>query len=214
MEFPFELFSWYNLQAEEPFSLEAQSAADKENTQPSEDGSDLSGASSIHQNFIKPKGLYEPSAGSDDEDNPSIKVDANQQEMKEVLARNNSTEVVSAARLDERLKSPSATSLDSSKSDNYKSAASFTSIDGVKQASSFSSMPQPTPDGMVRYRSVSGRPLSDIVSGIQWVYYSIILVRFFQKLKYWCRNPGINYTPKSLASWDMCGLKTNRTKEC
>ena len=91
-------------------------------------------------------------------------MDANQQEMKEVLEKTSSTEVVSASKLDERLKSPSITSLDSSRSDSYASVKSSVSNGVMQQTGSSSSLSNTRAEGLVRYRSVSGRPLSDIVS--------------------------------------------------
>lgn len=107
------------------------------------------------------------------EDDPSIHVDANNKEMKTVLEKASSTEVISALNLDSRLKSGSVVSLGSTRSGSYgsvasgisngileNSAGSFTSV-----ASSFSQhQPYGSHHGLVRYRSASGRPLSDIVS--------------------------------------------------
>ncbi|XP_020601484.1 WD repeat-containing protein 44-like [Orbicella faveolata] len=105
------------------------------------------------------------------EDDPSIHVDANNKEMKTVLEKASSTEVISALNLDSRLKSGSVVSLGSTRSGSYgsvasgisngileNSAGSFTSV-----ASSFSQhQPYGSHHGLVRYRSASGRPLSDI----------------------------------------------------
>ena len=115
----------------------------------------------------------EPQTNEINEDDPSIHVDANNKEMKTVLEKANSTEVISALNLDSRLKSGSIASLGSTRSGSYgsvasgisngifeNSAGSFTSV-----ASSFSQhQPFGSHHGLVRYRSASGRPLSDIVS--------------------------------------------------
>lgn len=115
----------------------------------------------------------EPQINEINEDDPSIHVDANNKEMKTVLEKANSTEVISALNLDSRLKSGSIASLGSTRSGSYgsvasgisngifeNSAGSFTSV-----ASSFSQhQPFGSHHGLVRYRSASGRPLSDIVS--------------------------------------------------
>lgn len=102
----------------------------------------------------------------------SIHVDEKNKEMKTVLEKASSTEVISALNLDSRLKSGSAASLGSTRSGSYGSVASNVSNGFFEQAGSFTSVASSfsqhqtygSHPGMVRYRSVSGRPLSDIVS--------------------------------------------------
>lgn len=103
------------------------------------------------------------------DDDPSIQVDANNKEMKNVLDKASSTEVISALNLDTRLKSGSVASLGSSKSDSYASVASSISNGIYEKSGSFTSVAsthsfqhQASHHGLVRYQSVSGRPLSDI----------------------------------------------------
>ncbi|KAK2573339.1 WD repeat-containing protein 44 [Acropora cervicornis] len=103
------------------------------------------------------------------DDDPSIQVDANNKEMKNVLDKASSTEVISALNLDTRLKSGSVASLGSSKSDSYASVASSISNGTYEKSGSFTSVAsthsfqhQASHHGLVRYQSVSGRPLSDI----------------------------------------------------
>lgn len=106
------------------------------------------------------------------EDDPSIHVDANNKEMKTVLEKASSTEVISALNLDSRLKSGSVASLGSTRSGSYGSVASSISNGIFDKAGSFTSVassfsqhqPHGSHHGLVRYRSASGRPLSDIVS--------------------------------------------------
>ena len=104
-------------------------------------------------------------------DDPSIQVDANNKEMRNVLDKASSTEVISALNLDTRLKSGSVASLGSSKSDSYASVASSISNGIYEKSGSFTSVAsthsfqhQASHHGLVRYQSASGRPLSDIVS--------------------------------------------------
>lgn len=96
------------------------------------------------------------------QEDPSIHVDANNKEMKTVLEKTSSTEVISALTLDSRLKSDSVASLGSARSDSYGSVASNISNGIFEKAGSYTSVVGA--HGLVRYRSVSGRPLSDIVS--------------------------------------------------
>ena len=106
-------------------------------------------------------------------DDPSIHVDANNKEMKTVLEKASSTEVIPALNLDSRLKSGSVASLGSTRSGSYGSVASSIS-NGIPEnsAGSFTSVASSfsqhqvygSHHGLVRYRSASGRPLSDIVS--------------------------------------------------
>ena len=94
--------------------------------------------------------------------------------MRTVLDKASSTEVITALNLDTRLKSGSFASLGSSNSDSYASVASSISNGIYEKASSFTSVASThsiqhqaygSHHGLVRYRSASGRPLSDIVSG-------------------------------------------------
>ena len=104
------------------------------------------------------------------QDDPSIHVDANNKEMKTVLDRTSSTEVIPALSLDSRLKYGSVASIN--RSDSYASVASNLSNGISEKAGSFTSVastlsahqPLGSHHGLVRYRSASGRPLSDIVS--------------------------------------------------
>ena len=107
------------------------------------------------------------------QEDPSIHVDEKNKEMKTVLEKASSTEVISALNLDSRLKSGSVASLGSTRSGSYGSVASNVSNGFFEQAAgSFTSVASSfsqhqtygSHPGMVRYRSVSGRPLSDIVS--------------------------------------------------
>ena len=102
---------------------------------------------------------------------PSIELDGDTQEMKEVLAKTNLTEVVSPLGLDSRLKSPSVSSLTSRSdlSDSYVSVASGISNGHIKRSGSLSSVGSlhsqvGHSSNLVRVRSASGRPLSDTVS--------------------------------------------------
>lgn len=102
------------------------------------------------------------------QDDPSIHVDANNKEMKTVLDRTSSTEVIPALSLDSRLKYGSVASIN--RSDSYASVASNLSNGISEKAGSFTSVastlsahqPLGSHHGLVRYRSASGRPLSDI----------------------------------------------------
>ena len=104
------------------------------------------------------------------QEDPSIHVDANNKEMKKVLEKASSTEVISALNLDSRLKSCSVSSLGSTRSDSYASVSSNISNGITEKAGSFTSVgsmhsaSQQAHGSLVRYRSASGRPLSDIVS--------------------------------------------------
>lgn len=103
------------------------------------------------------------------QDDPSIHVDSNNKEMKNVLAKTSSTEVISNFALDTKLKSGSVASLGSTKSDSYASVASSLSNGIHEKEGSFTSVASTHSvqhqGGLVRYRSLTtGRPLSDIVS--------------------------------------------------
>ena len=105
-------------------------------------------------------------AGQDD---PSIHVEPNNKEMKNVLAKTSSTEVISNFTLDTKLKSGSVASLGSTKSDSYASVTSSLSNGIHEKEGSFTSVASTHSiqhqGGLVRYRSLTtGRPLSDIVS--------------------------------------------------
>lgn len=100
-------------------------------------------------------------------DDPSIHVDSNNKEMKNVLAKTSSTEVISNFTLDTKLKSGSVASLGSTKSDSYASVASSLSNGIHEKEGSFTSVASTHSiqhqGGLVRYRSLTtGRPLSDI----------------------------------------------------
>jgi len=97
--------------------------------------------------------------------------------MKNVLDKASSTEVITALNLDTRLKSGSVASLGSTRSetDSYASVASSLSNGIYEKAGSFTSIASThsmqhqlhgSHKGLVRYRSASGRPLSDIVSTV------------------------------------------------
>lgn len=113
---------------------------------------------------------FESQTTGSNQDNLSIHVDANNKEMKTVLDRTSSTEVIPALTLDSRLKSDSVASINSAKSDSYGSVASNLSNGISEKAGSFTSVassfsvhqPFGSHHGLVRYRSASGRPLSDI----------------------------------------------------
>ncbi|XP_068731913.1 WD repeat-containing protein 44-like [Montipora capricornis] len=116
------------------------------------------------------KELEEEASGNSNDD-PSIQVDVNNKEMRTVLDKASSTEVITALNLDTRLKSGSFASLGSSNSDSYASVASSISNGIYEKASSFTSVASThsiqhqaygSHHGLVRYRSASGRPLSDI----------------------------------------------------
>lgn len=115
---------------------------------------------------------FESQTTGSNQDNLIIHVDANNKEMKTVLDRTSSTEVIPALTLDSRLKSDSVASINSAKSDSYGSVASNLSNGISEKAGSFTSVassfsvhqPFGSHHGLVRYRSASGRPLSDIVS--------------------------------------------------
>ena len=93
--------------------------------------------------------------------------------MKNVLDKASSTEVITPLSLDTRLKSGSVASLGSTRSDSYASVASSISNGIYEKAGSFTSVASThsiqhqvhgSHHGLVRYRSASGRPLSDMVS--------------------------------------------------
>lgn len=118
-------------------------------------------------NVIKELQELETNEPQQDETDPSIHVDANNKEMKNVLDKTSSTEVVTNFNLDTRLKSGSVASLGSTRSDSYASVASSMSNGIYEKAESYTSVAsahsmQLQTHGLVRYRSTSGRPLSDI----------------------------------------------------
>lgn len=84
------------------------------------------------------KELEEEASGNSNDD-PSIQVDVNNKEMRTVLDKASSTEVITALNLDTRLKSGSFASLGSSNSDSYASVASSISNGIYEKASSFTS---------------------------------------------------------------------------
>ncbi|XP_031562157.1 WD repeat-containing protein 44-like, partial [Actinia tenebrosa] len=108
-----------------------------------------------------------------DENDPAITLDYKSQEMKKVLEKASSTEVIHALTLDTRLKSHSVTSLGSScnRSDSFASVSSVISngqmnnISGstasVGSTHSYQYSSGDKRGGLVRVRSASGRPLSD-----------------------------------------------------
>ena len=121
------------------------------------------------QIVIKELQELETNEPQQDETDPSIHVDANNKEMKNILDKTSSTEVVTNFNLDTRLKSGSVASLGSTRSDSYASVASSLSNGIYEKAESYTSIAsahsmQLQTHGLVRYRSTSGRPLSDIVS--------------------------------------------------
>ena len=116
-----------------------------------------------------------------DKDNPSIQVDSNNKEMKNVLEKASSTEVITSLTLDTKLKSGSVASL--GRSDSYGSVASTISNGIYEKAGSFTSIASThsmqhqthgSHHGLVRYRSASGRPLSDIVSTVHLITKSLL----------------------------------------
>lgn len=111
--------------------------------------------------------------GENHQEDPSIHVDANNKEMKNVLDKASSTEVITPLNLDTRLKSGSVASLGSTRSDSYASVASNISNGIFEKAGSFTSIASThsSHHGLVRYRSASGRPLSDIVSMVFLIHY-------------------------------------------
>jgi len=103
---------------------------------------------------------------------PAITLDYKSTEMKKVLEKASSTEVIPALTLDARRKSSSVTSLGSScnRSDSFRSVSSIASngatLNKSGSSTSVTSTKHPTDNvrNLVRVRSESGRPLSDVVS--------------------------------------------------
>lgn len=115
-------------------------------------------------------GTSQPKNGND----PAITLDYKSTEMKKVLEKASSTEVIPALTLDARRKSYSVTSLGSScnRSDSFRSVSSVTSNgETLKNSGSSTSVtsanafkhPTDNVKNLVRVRSESGRPLSDVV---------------------------------------------------
>ncbi|XP_048588390.1 WD repeat-containing protein 44 [Nematostella vectensis] len=112
--------------------------------------------------------VIQPASSINNPADPSIQLDYKSQEMKEILAKASSTEVIPALTLDSRLKSHSVTSLGSSgnKSDSFMSLSSNASNGPIMRKSgssaSVGSIHSFQHGELVRVRSASGRPLSDI----------------------------------------------------
>lgn len=106
------------------------------------------------------------------QNDPAITLDYKSTEMKTVLEKASSTEVIPALTLDARRKSNSVTSLGSSchRSDSFRSVSSMTfngaALNKSGSSTSITSTKNHTDNvrNLVRVRSESGRPLSDAVS--------------------------------------------------
>lgn len=121
----------------------------------------------VHGSAVSEEPALSTEVGVPQEDDPAITLDYKSTEMKQVLEKASSTEVIPALSLDARRKSNSVTSLGSScnRSDSFRSVSSVVSNGATLNKSGSSTSVDAIKHGsLVRVRSESGRPLSDAVS--------------------------------------------------